>query len=221
MARGRLSVIPLCAILISFANPAIGDTSRNCRLLVDPSFDDAVSPAPPTDQTSAPSLDIVSGDVASNAQLLTVVARVRRLSSFEPTAPDGFKVVMGFALGKAVFEVVADRGTAGQSAYLFQSSGAAGNGSAGAGTYTFLGAVPVVFDEDVSEVRAHVPLNLLSRHAPTRRGTVVAGLAQRTKRRAGTAGTSLHNVNAAATGDRASSNSTYRLGSPSCVRVGV
>ncbi len=217
--RRTLVVVTVGALLLCSSASAAPRDAPSCRMLVDEEYDDAVTPIPPTQPTSVGSLDIVSGDVASDASRLTAVARVRRLSSFEPGAPDGVQFVITFQVQRASFDIVANRGPEGQSFNLFLREGAAG-GAAGAATFRFIREIEGIFDDDASEIRATLPLALIRPYAPTGRGSVVGKLAIGAKRRAGTSGTDVHNVNVSATGDKSTSTATYRMGGRSCVVVG-
>jgi hypothetical protein len=141
-----------------------------------------------------PALDIVSADLATDATRLTAVIRVAALAGSTDTAPTGRGYDVTFSVKGTTFAVRGVLSPAGDRWYD-------GNGTG-------------VVDKAKNEIRITVPLAKFS--VAIKPNDVLTGLKANTWRYVGgTANVPMGRVDDAATG------ATYKVGSPSCVKVGT
>ena len=176
-----------------------------CNLITDGAGDASVQPPLPSDD----SLDIVSGDVASNAKNVTAVLRLKSLAATSPYSVTGRNYYMQFALPGAANPI-----------YLSAESDVTGTtyhwGDLetvnGLGSYTSKGTATGVTDVAKNEVRMTV---------------TVSDLAALGKAKPGNKLSSLHASTTAVLGvlvadvDTADGSKSYVAGAASCVKPGA
>jgi len=123
-----------------------------CHLVVDPAGDATPQPPIPSDD----SLDVVSGDLASNAKKVTAVIRLKDLGATSPTQVSGRNYFFLFSLRNADYPVYFS--------YREDVTGGAFEwgdlepGAGGVGTYTKMGSAAGVVDVAHSQIRITVPV---------------------------------------------------------------
>ena len=151
-------------------------------------------------------LDLISGDIASNAKTITAVIRTDALAMSDPGAPTGRAYYANFTVG-------------GKELYLAVRLDASGNG-----TYTGgfidgrrqnLGDATGVLDVAKKEVRISAPVSLFAAQAAIKPGTKITDLNLLAQRYIGVAG-----PGATPSADAAEGGKTYTAGARSCVVVG-
>lgn len=105
--RSRLALVPAIALvaLVAPVAQAAGKTPKaapSCNTITDPAGDtfairlqDSQGAYGPQDD----SLDIISGDLASDGKVVTAVVRIKKLSRAISTSPTGLTVGLGFLIG--------------------------------------------------------------------------------------------------------------------------
>ncbi|MDP9101687.1 MAG: hypothetical protein M3N21_06020 [Actinomycetota bacterium] len=207
--RPAVSVATLLVLTLGAAAGNAG-TPPSCNLMQAPAGD-------ASDQVNGvhlgpnePELDIVSGDVASDARSVTTVIRVLRLgSATEALERQGiyrFFFRLGAAPGTAV--TIATRGLDGERFQVLLPS---------EGQSTVDTSLPATgtFDIPRNEVRVTVPIEVLTGGRHGSRRTFLSQLAADTYRGVGTG-----RAAASTSMDQASTTRRYLAGSPSCVSVG-
>ena len=224
MTSSGLVVAGATTLALSFGVPAVNaGASRICRLVVDEARDDRGG-----GEWSGGSLDLTSADVASDGRFLTLVIRLRDLTETS-TSPSGGNWEFAFSLPGGRFFANANRAPDGEEFHLEYLAESVGDENGGAATFGYLGRIDGVVDEDLSEVRMHVPVALLRPYG-LRAGAAIGKLRAESRTHVGTttqvpifrsfptgAVSGGHNP---AGGDVAASRSTYRAGSASCVAPG-
>lgn len=162
-----------------------------------------------TDQDYLPNdanLDLVSGDIATDAKTITAVIRTDALALSDPNSPTGRAYYANFAV-------------AGKQLYLAVRLDATGAGTFSGGyienTRQGLGAATGVVDVEKKEVRISAPLSLFASQAVIKPGTKIADLNLLAQRYIGVAG-----PGATPSADEAVGGKVYTAGSTSCVVVG-
>lgn len=153
-----------------------------------------------------PNLDLISGDIATDAKTVTAVIRTDALAMSDPAAPTGRAYYANFFVG-------------GKQLYLAVRLDAAGNGTYTGGhienTRQGLGAATGVIDVAKKEVRISAPLSLFASQASLKPGTKITDLNLLAQRYIGAAG-----PGATPSADAAEGGKTYTAGAKSCVVVG-
>jgi hypothetical protein len=213
---------PLCvltaALVVATSPPTLASRTA-CRLLTDATHDDQLTPATGRSPSSAPSMDIVSADIASDDRRVTAVIRLRDLSLTDPHGTPGSGYWLELTTARATFLLHAERSVE-STRYLLVHRTSANVGEV-------LAHVTGVFDEDRDEVRITATRAAFQGRAPLRRGDVVTGLTAVSLREQGVAalpvqplGRPMGFMNGIAADD-ATGSATYRLGAPSCVVPGA
>lgn len=201
-ARGftRVAVLALAVAALIPATSA-GAASKTkpkpiapvCKLVVDPAGDATGTGLAVSSPTSDPNLDVLSGDVASDATSITVVVRLAAYSASDSNAPVGQSFGVSFTVngkdGVDIEGIVSPTGNV----------WADGKGSG-------------VVDAAHKEVRITVPISALSVAIP--KNAVFSGLLASTGRYIGSSVI-------VGVVDTATSDKTYVAGRPSCVKVGA
>ena len=154
-----------------------------------------------------PNLDLVSGDIASNAKLVTAVIRTDAQALSDTNAPTGRAYYANFVVGEAELFLSAALDGAGAATY---SAGYVDT------TRKSLGAVTGTIDVAKKEVRITAPTSIFAEHAALKPGTKITDLSLLAQRYVGNR--SAAGVTPSA--DEATGGKTYVAGSPSCVAVG-
>lgn len=162
-----------------------------------------------TDQDYLPNdanLDLVSGDIATDAKTITAVIRTDQLALSDPNSPTGRAYYANFTVGD-------------KELYLAVRLDATGAGTFTGGyienTRTSLGAATGVVDVQKKEVRISAPLSLFASQATIKPGTKILDLNLLAQRYVGAAG-----PGATPSADEAVGGKTYTAGARSCVAVG-
>ena len=161
-ARRRGVVLVLVLAVLGAVVPASAWSASKraaCDLISDPAGDtQQIMPA------DYPQLDIVSGDVATDAKWLTAVIRVTRLSATATSPADGRGYHVYFSIGSANFDASAQLVVGGPGYELYQMSGPAQQGTGGqAGTG--LAEMRGVIDVKHHEIRMSIPMSVIKANA--------------------------------------------------------
>lgn len=153
-----------------------------------------------------PQLDLLSGDVASNAKTVTAVIRTKELALTDSQSPTG----------RAYYANFTADGTELYLAVRLDGSGA-GLYSAGYidGRRIGLGAATGVIDVAKKEIRISAPISLFAEQANLKPGRKITDLNLLAQRFIGAAG-----AGATPSADAAEGGKAYTTGSKSCVTVG-
>lgn len=153
-----------------------------------------------------PNLDLVSGDIASNAKTITAVIRTDAQALSDSSAPTGRAYYANFTVGD-------------KELFLAARLDGAGAGTFSAGyidtTRTSLGEATGVVDTAKKEVRITAPLSVFAAQAVLKPGTKIVDLNLLSQRYVGAAG-----KGATPSADEATGGATYTAGAPSCVVPG-
>jgi hypothetical protein len=208
LAAASLAVaLAPCAVAV--AAPAPKPAPPACNLLLDDKGDAVDSAfAPGAYPVSEAAVDIVSGDVASNAKVLTTVLRVSDLATSSPTSPTGLHWKFFLDInGTEVFTQAVSE--------LTGATFSVGQIDPTTGTSTTIGDVTGVIDVAKDEVRVHVPLSMLPVSAKP--GKKVSGLLPNAGRYVG----SSMAASLSEPSDSAVGAGTYVTGARSCVVPGA
>lgn len=185
-----------------------------CNLIVDPSGDASLQPPLPSDD----SLDIIGGDVASDAKNLTAVIRLKAAAA-SPQAELGRHIEMTFDLAGAVAQVWIGYDSSAYGGQTFQY-GLVGQGTGGSTSPT--GNATGVVDTAKNEIRMTVPLASMNALGKAKPGAKVSNIAITTAQIVGIApNPSGAYANLPETVDDASATKNYVAGTPSCVKPGA
>jgi hypothetical protein len=206
----------LAGVLVAL--PAQAAAPKACKLISDPKNDaDDIGPLL-TGGRNDPALDLVGGDIASNAKQVTTVVRVTKLAKVIPTSPLGATYYFNFSVKGVDFFTQASRiATTGDSAsvgYIASLRTPLPDSSA-----------KVVFDDKKNEIRVTFNAAQLNPQAPLKPGTKITALQVLADRYVGTGikapkGSPAGIPGAVLQADEASGVKGYIAGSPSCVLVG-
>jgi hypothetical protein len=153
-----------------------------------------------------PNLDLVSGDIATNAKQITAVIRTDALTLSDSQSPTGRAYYANFLVGDKTLFLAARLDGAGSALYT---------GGYISGTRTSLGDATGVIDVAKKEVRITAPLSLFAPQAAIKPGTDINELNLLSQRFVGAAGTG-----ATPSADAATGGKSYKAGDKSCVVVG-
>jgi len=155
-----ITVMAVGATVIGPASAWSSPKRPACDLITDPVGD--TQQLMPADY---PQLDIVSGDVATNAKWLSAVIRVDHLSADVATPADGRGYDVYFSIGSANFAAAAQLVFGGPGFELYKTSGPAQQGTGGqAGTG--IAEMRGVIDVRRHEIRMSVPMSVIKANAP-------------------------------------------------------
>jgi hypothetical protein len=197
-------------------------TPKSCKLVTDPAGDDYVNRNAATAGAPSPvhdkSLDLLGGDIASNAKAVTVVFRVAKLSRPPATSGQGerFYALLTPTTAEEQFYVEGDVTAASASYY----AGYIGEDLTATQLRPQLGAATAAFDTKKNEVRITAPLSLFAKRG--------AKFTKKTKwtatefytGRMGAPGNPVTGAAVAPFSDDALATKGYLHMSPSCVLVG-
>lgn len=207
MRPSHVRLVLAALVAATLAAPASA-APRSCNLLLDPRGDGTVA---------EPALDVVGGDVASNAREITVAIRVADLTDTRATSPAGADYTLSLRIGETRLQFLAALSLYAPPRFRVRPFSSAGNTSLWAelpgadASSRVRGVVDVVRDE----IRITVPLADLARYGATRRGARAYDLLVRTWRTVPLVVDTVIVSDDDAAGDR-----SYALGSPSCLAVG-
>jgi hypothetical protein len=217
-----IRVLAAVAVLAA-AVPAVARPDQvPCNLLPDEEGD--VQPMPGTDNVPVPDertsqLDILSADIAADAKTLTVVIRLKDLTSPDPTNPLGLAYDFYFTAQEQSFWFVGTLVTGGNDFRVYAQDNQLEDGR---GDYfqggTVIGAATGTLDLTRHEIRMTAPLTLFETKAHLTQGTALYGLLARSSRSNGI-NTSGESHAARAGADQAyDEKAKYRLGEHHCIR---
>lgn len=203
------------AVVVSLATAGVASAATKprpkpkpvCNLITDAAGDASPQAPVPTDD----SLDVLSGDLASDAKKVTAVIRLKDLGATSPTQLSGRNFYFLFSLPKfdnPIYFSYEDSGPALGAAF---SWGDLEPGSGGVGTYTSKGTATGVVDTAKNQIRITVPVSEVKSLASIAPGTKV---------------TNMHISTTAVVGvvvfdvDTAEASKAYIAGNPSCVVPG-
>lgn len=208
----RLAVAAGLAGVMAFAGVSQG-ASKACNLLVDDKGDANGFVNQGVMPNSIDSLDIISGDIATNAKALTAVMRVTKLSKTDSSSPLGLAYYFNFTVGDVTLFATA---------LTTPSGDRFGAGYIGATRTSLAGEVTGAFDEGKNEVRIHVPLSVFAPQVVIKPGSKFLDLNALGQRFVGAYAPAAQHRSAGATptADVAESTKTYTASARSCVAVG-
>lgn len=200
MSKTRTAILLAATAGLLATTPALSAPKRYCEIVKDAEGD-------ATGQ--ADSVDIVAGDLASNAKQLTAVIRVKKVVASEPTAPLGLYYSMRFTVPgrERPYFVSATRDLQGD---YFQFGEVNGNLNSGLGEGTG------VFDTVKNEIRIHVPA-AMDGSTPLKPGTKINDVRAFVQRQIGTRTAA---ALSGADSTPADALGAYVAGAPSCTAVG-
>jgi hypothetical protein len=203
MSRSRLFVaIALAASAVSAPAYAAKKPPTICNLVKDAPNDASAYERSLGSNTYDPSLDIISADVNANATAFTAVIRVKQLTSESQIAPTGRYWFMSMTAGTSSFGLRAYKSPLGAERFTY------GKGK---------------FDVAKNEIRIHATHAELGVKLP--KGTVIRGFLVSSNATVGLdpawgLGYSF-NVTSGAADSTNQTPATFKVGSLSCVKVGV
>ena len=156
-------------VLVSLAVAVPGHAAGACDLVKDPRGDAQAVPgvADPSD-TGTAALDVVTGDIASNASYLGVAIRVDNLSALG-SVPEGRQYDFYFNSGKSTFAFLADLPQTGQPSYelLVGPAASSPNGDDYYDSWSGVGIAPARGTIDVrhNEILMTVPMKKIRKNA--------------------------------------------------------
>lgn len=189
--------VALCAGLAAATGVATAAPKPVCKLVTDPTGDGIGSAA----------VDLTSADVASNGKLLTGVIRVAKAATSEPTSPTGVAWGLRYTApgDELPYYLLASKFATGETEFTY--------GQVDGTSLNELGTATGVVDTTANEIRIHVPLKALG----LKPGKELTNLSAQARRATGTSGLALYSNADSTTAENAKS---YRVGTPSCVKVG-
>lgn len=153
-----------------------------------------------------PNLDLVSGDIASNAKTVTAVIRLDALALSDSNAPTGRAYYANFTVGDTELFLAARLDSAGAAIFT---------GGYIDTTRTGLGDAQGIVDTKKKEVRIWAPLALFASQQAIKPGMKIFDLNLLSQRYVGAAGKGV-----TPSADEAVGGKVYTAGAPSCVAVG-
>ena len=205
LVRPAVAIAVGASLVVAGAAGAVTKPKPVCNLVKDDAGDASVQPPLPSDD----SLDIVSGDVASNAKSVTAVLRLKSLGATSPYSVTGRNYYMQFDVPGAANPV-----------YFSAESDATGTAyhwgdletTNGLPTYTPKGDATGVTDVAKNEIRITVSVSDLAALGKTKPGNKLSALHAST--------TAVLGVLVADV-DTADGTKAYLAGAPSCVKPGA
>lgn len=102
--QARLALVPVVALVALAAPAAVAGpkVAKACNTITDPAGDTFAVRAQDGEGAYGPqddSLDVVSGDLASDGKVVTAVIRIKKLSRTVQTSPTGLTASLGFLIG--------------------------------------------------------------------------------------------------------------------------
>lgn len=177
--QARLALVPIAALVALVAPAAIAapKAAPACNTITDPAGDtfalrtqDAPPAGGPQYGPQDDSLDVISGDLASNGKVVTAVIRIKKLSRTVQTSPTGLTASLGFLIGgsNTVVRLYAVLAT-GQTD-RFDVSATASDAVPNTPS-TYVGEGTGVVDLAKNEVRITAPAALLAPYGALKAGT--------------------------------------------------
>lgn len=196
----RTAIAASLALSLAGAGGALAGPKTACNLITDPAGDT-------TGPTTA--LDIVSGDVASNAKTFTAVIRTAALAESDLSSPTGIAWGIRFVSPRSELPlyVLATKFRSGPAEFSY--------GEIDGSRLMQLGTGKGVIDVENKEVRIHVPAKGLG----LKQGVKVTDLTAQGRRATGDPNAATLYTNADTTD--AASAKPYTVGNPSCVKPGA
>jgi hypothetical protein len=197
----------LCASALAGGSALAAPAKVSCNLVSDPAGDATGFVVTGTPLPNDPQLDIVGGDIASNAKVLTGVIRLAAVGA-DQTSPLGRTYYVNFTINgtKVFLDAVIDNA----GAVTYNAGDFTGTNS---GRKT-IGEVSGVMDAAKKEIRISAPISTCPDSAKP--GATIAGLNLLGQRYFGTPTTG----GATPTADDATSAAVYKAGTRSCVVPG-
>ncbi len=170
--KPRLALLPVALLLAASATSAVAADKVACNLIEDPAGDTFVARTQDAPPAGGPqygpqedSLDVISGDLASDGKIVTAVVRIAKLSRSIQLSPTGITAGVDFLIGNST-DVVSMRAVlvSGQPD-KFEVSWKPDGHTANV-PVNYLGEVTGVVDEAKNEIRIHAPAELFVDHGP-------------------------------------------------------
>ena len=218
LARPTLvAVLVGSSLVVGAASAATSKSNAGttvCNLVTDPSgdanswfFTNPGLPVPNDDY-----LDILSGDLASDAKNVTAVIRMKAVGA-DSMSPTGASVYFNFSVGNTPFYIAALLDSSGVATYEYGDfSGPSIQNRNTLGTAT--GHI------DVARKEIHITAPAKGFRVPIRPGTKLSGLDILAQHFIGTRANPAYGWGPTPTADEATSAKVYKVGTPSCVTVG-
>jgi hypothetical protein len=173
--HARLALVPVAALVALVAPAAVAapKVAPACNTITDPAGDtfavrsqDAEGAYGPQDD----SLDVISGDLASDGKVVTAVIRIKKLSRTVQTSPTGLTASLGFLIGGSDTVVRLYAVLASGQADRFDVSATASDAVPNTPS-TYVGQATGVVDLAKNEVRITAPAALLAPYGALKPGT--------------------------------------------------
>ena len=225
--QARLALVPVAALVALVAPAATAAPKAACNIITDPTGDTFAARSQDGQGAYGPqddSLDIVSGDLASNGKVVTAVVRIKKLSRSIQTSPTGLTTGIEFIIGGSDqvvrLQAVLVSGQTDRFEVTEYASAALPNTPS-----TYVGEATGVVDLVKNEVRITAPAALLAPYGDLKPGTpLFPNEAQSaTASRAVPAITTTPGQPATTRGpfaDVAAGGKAIKVGAPSCVVPG-
>jgi hypothetical protein len=170
--KARATLLAVAVVTATFAGVSHAAAPKVCKLVSDPAGDSHIAgTAGPADS----SLDLVGGDLATDASTLTSVIRVAKFSKTNPKAPLGQYYATVFSAKGAdnsLFTAAGIYPTGTQFIYGYYGPDPTNN----LNTFYKMGDAKGVIDAAKSEIRVSVPLAAFKEQAKIVKGTKLSGI---------------------------------------------
>ncbi|HVF20160.1 MAG TPA: hypothetical protein VNA14_07950 [Mycobacteriales bacterium] len=173
--KNRLVLLPVAVLLAVGTSAYAAPAKVACNTIEDPAGDTFLvrsQDAPPVGPRYGPqedSLDVISGDLASDGKVVTAVVRIKKLSRSIALSPTGITVGVDFLIGTSTDVIrlmaVLANGQPDKFEVTWKAEGHTANVPV-----NYLGEVTGVVDEAKNEVRIHAPVDLLAPHGVAKIG---------------------------------------------------
>lgn len=173
--QARLALVPVAALVALVAPAAVAGpkAAPSCNTITDPAGDTFAARSQDQQAIYGPqddSLDVVSGDLASDGKVVTAVVRIKKLSRAISTSPTGMSTGIEFVIGGGDTVVRLQAVLVTGQADRFEVTSIAADALPNTPS-TYVGAVTGVVDLPKNEVRISAPVALLAPFGPVTKGT--------------------------------------------------
>ena len=175
--QARLALVPVTALvaLIAPAAMAAPKVAPACNTITDPAGDTFAVRSQDQQGVYGPqddSLDVVSGDLASDGKVVTAVIRIKKLSRTVQTSPTGLTASLGFLIGGGDTQVRLYAGLVTGRPDRFEVGALAADALPNTPS-TYVGEATGVVDLAKNEVRITAPAALLAPYGALKPGTTL------------------------------------------------
>jgi hypothetical protein len=173
--QARLALVPVAALVALVAPAAVAapKTGPVCNTITDPAGDTFAVRSQDGEGVYGPqddSLDVISGDLASDGKVVTAVVRIKKLSRTVSTSPTGLTASLGFLIGGSNTQVRLYAVLVSGQADRFEVGSLASDAVPNTPS-TYVGEAKGVVDLAKNEVRITAPAALLAPFGDLKPGT--------------------------------------------------